>query len=78
MEKGVGITPHLGKRVAVIELAEHLGVSCISTRTVPSKTLPAASGGSNRADTSPAHPTVKRNSSASGMQTTKACAAADT
>src|SRR5712692_7386806 len=38
-EKGGAQAAYFGKRVAVIERAEHMGGSCINTGTVPSKTL---------------------------------------
>src|SRR6266849_6142813 len=38
-EKGAAQAAYFGKRVAVIERAEHMGGSCINTGTVPSKTL---------------------------------------
>ncbi len=38
-EKAGAQAAYFGKRVAVIERAEHLGGSCINTGTVPSKTL---------------------------------------
>src|SRR6202158_922242 len=38
-EKGGAQAAYFGKRVAVIEGAEHVGGSCINTGTVPSKTL---------------------------------------
>src|SRR6201993_5469921 len=38
-EKAGAQAAYFGKRVAVIERAEHMGGSCINTGTVPSKTL---------------------------------------
>jgi NAD(P) transhydrogenase len=38
-EKAGAQASYFGKRVAVIERAEHMGGSCINTGTVPSKTL---------------------------------------
>jgi NAD(P) transhydrogenase len=38
-EKAAAQAAYFGKRVAVIEAAEHVGGSCINTGTVPSKTL---------------------------------------
>lgn len=38
-EKGGAQAAYFGKRVAVIERAQHMGGSCINTGTVPSKTL---------------------------------------
>jgi NAD(P) transhydrogenase len=38
-EKGAAQAAYFGKRVAVIERADHMGGSCINTGTVPSKTL---------------------------------------
>src|SRR4029077_617201 len=38
-EKGGAQAAYFGKRVAIIERAEHMGGSCINTGTVPSKTL---------------------------------------
>src|ERR1035438_2455615 len=38
-EKAGAQAAYFGKRVAVIEAAEHVGGSCINTGTVPSKTL---------------------------------------
>jgi NAD(P) transhydrogenase len=38
-EKGGAQAAYFGKRVAIIERAQHLGGSCINTGTVPSKTL---------------------------------------
>ncbi|PYU56015.1 MAG: Si-specific NAD(P)(+) transhydrogenase, partial [Acidobacteria bacterium] len=38
-EKGAAQAAYFGKRVAIIERAEHMGGSCINTGTVPSKTL---------------------------------------
>ena len=38
-EKAGAQAAYFGKRVAVIEGAEHVGGSCINTGTVPSKTL---------------------------------------
>jgi len=38
-EKAGAQAAYFGKRVAVIERAEHTGGSCINTGTVPSKTL---------------------------------------
>src|SRR6266849_5625411 len=38
-EKGAAQAAYFGKRVAIVERAEHMGGSCINTGTVPSKTL---------------------------------------
>src|SRR5207253_7735844 len=38
-EKAGAQAAYFGKRVALIERAQHLGGSCINTGTVPSKTL---------------------------------------
>ncbi len=38
-EKAAAQAAYFGKRVTVIERAEHMGGSCINTGTVPSKTL---------------------------------------
>ena len=38
-EKAGAQAAYFGKRVAMIERAEHMGGSCINTGTVPSKTL---------------------------------------
>src|SRR5882672_8316894 len=38
-EKGGAQAAYFGKRVAIIERADHMGGSCINTGTVPSKTL---------------------------------------
>ncbi len=38
-EKAGAQAAYFGKRVAVIERAQHMGGSCINTGTVPSKTL---------------------------------------
>ncbi len=40
-EKAAAQAAYFGKRVAVIDRAEHLGGNCINTGTVPSKTLPS-------------------------------------
>ncbi len=57
-EKAAAQAAYFGKRVAVIEAAEHVGGSCINTGTVPSKTLrespstfPASSNAASTAST---------------------------
>jgi NAD(P) transhydrogenase len=38
-EKGAAQAAYFGKRVALVERAEHLGGACVNTGTIPSKTL---------------------------------------